>query len=128
MKRFYLTLILTCSAAVTLPAYAAMENMPGMANMGSSAKNMGAASVQPAITQAFMAQGKINGINPDAGTVNITHGPIKALAWPAMTMSFPVRDKAAMLNGLKVGETVNFDLAKDSAGRYIITRIAPTGQ
>lgn len=129
MKHFYLnlTLILACSAAVTLPAYAAMGGMPGMDNMG-NAKNMSAASGQAAMAQTFMAQGKINGINPDAGTVNITHGPIKALAWPAMTMSFPVRDKAAMLNGLKVGETVNFDLAKDSAGRYIITRIAPTGQ
>ena len=126
MKRFYLTLILACSAAVTLPAYAAMGGMPGMDNMG-NAKNMSAASGQTAMAQTFMAQGKINGINPDAGTVNITHGPIKALAWPAMTMSFPVQDKA-MLNGLKAGETVNFDLAKDSAGRYVITRIAPTGR
>ncbi|MDA8153765.1 MAG: hypothetical protein M0003_13835 [Acidithiobacillus sp.] len=32
MKRFYFTLILACSAAVTLPAYAAMGNMPGMDN------------------------------------------------------------------------------------------------
>ena len=66
MKRFYLTLVLLCSAAATLPAYAAMGDMPGMANMGNSAKNMGAASGQTAVTQAFMAQGKINGVNPDA--------------------------------------------------------------
>lgn len=127
MKRFYLTLVLLCSAAATLPAYAAMGDMPGMANMGNSAKNMGAASGQTAVTQAFMAQGKINSVNPDAGTVNITHGPIKALAWPGMTMNFPVQDKS-MLNGLKAGEIVDFDLAKDSAGRYAITRITPIGQ
>ncbi|WP_437556712.1 copper-binding protein [Acidithiobacillus sulfuriphilus] len=126
MKHFYLTLILACSVTVTLPAYAAMGGMQGMDNMG-SAKNVGGVSGQGAMTQAFMAHGKINSINPDAGTVNITHGPIKALAWPGMTMSFPVQDKA-MLNGLKAGEIVNFDLAKDSAGRYVVTRIAPAGQ
>nr|MBU2812998.1 cation transporter [Acidithiobacillus ferruginosus] len=53
MKRFYFSLILACSAAATLPAYAAMGNMPGMDNMGT-------VSGQATKAQTFMGQGKIN--------------------------------------------------------------------
>ena len=115
MKRFYLTLILACSAAVTLPAYAATGNMPGMDNMRT-------VSGQATKAQTFMGQGKINSINPDANTVNVAMGPIKALGWPSMSMNFLLQNKA-MLNGYKAGEMVNFVFAKDTAGGYVITRI-----
>ena len=35
------------------------------------------------------------------------HGPIAAVSWPAMTMTF--KAKPALLKGLKVGQTVDFD-------------------
>ena len=120
MKRFYFTLILACSAAVTLPAYAAMGNMPSMDNMGT-------VSGQATKAQTFMGQGKINSINPDANTVNVAMGPVKALGWPSMSMNFLVQDKAT-LNSLKTGEMVNFVFAKDTAGGYVITRITPVRQ
>ena len=120
MKRFYLTLILACSAAATLPAYAAMGNMPGMDNMGT-------VSGQATKAQTFMGQGKINSINPDANMVNVAMGPVKALGWPSMSMNFLVQDKAT-LNSLKTGEMVNFVFAKDTAGGYVITKITPVKQ
>ena len=120
MKRFYFTLILACSAAVTLPAYAAMGNMPGMDNMGT-------VSGQATKAQTFMGKGKINSINPDASTVNIAMGPVKALGWPSMSMNFLLQN-TAMLNGHKTGEVVNFNFAKDAAGGYVITRITPVRQ
>ena len=120
MKRFYFTLILACSAAVTLPAYAAMGNMPGMDNMGT-------VSGQATKAQTFMGQGKINSINPDANTVNVAMDPVKALGWPSMSMNFLLQN-TAMLNGYKAGEMVNFSFAKDTAGGYVITRITPVKQ
>ena len=120
MKRFYFTLILACSAAVTLPAYAAMGNMPGMDNMGT-------VSGQATKAQTFMGQGKINSVNPDANTVNVAMGPVKALGWPSMSMNFLLQNKA-MLNGYKAGEMVKFSFAKDAAGGYVITRITPVRQ
>ncbi|MBN6742451.1 copper-binding protein [Acidithiobacillus sp. MC6.1] len=114
MKRFYFTLILACSAAVTLPAYAAMGNMQSM-------NNMGVVSGQATKAKTFMGQGKINSINPEANTINVAMGPVKALGWPSMPMNFLVQDKA--LHSLKTGEIVNFAFAKDTAGGYVITRI-----
>ncbi|SMH67804.1 Putative periplasmic copper-binding protein CusF (plasmid) [Acidithiobacillus ferrivorans] len=120
MKHFYLTLILACSAAVTLPAYAATGNIPGMDNMGT-------VSGQATKAQTFMGQGKINSINPDANMVNVAMGPVKALGWPSMSMNFLLQNKA-MLNGYKTGEMVKFSFAKDAVGGYIITRITPVRQ
>ena len=120
MKRFYFTLILACSAAATLPASAATGNMPGMDNMRT-------VSGQATKAQTFMGQGKINSISPDANTVNIAMGPVKALGWPSMSMNFLLQN-TAMLNGHKTGEVVNFNFAKDTAGGYIITKITPVKQ
>ena len=117
MKRFYFTLILACSAAVTLPTYAATGNMPGMDNMRT-------VSGQATQAQTFMGHGKINSINPDANMVNIAMGPVKALGWPSMSMNFLLQN-TAMLNDLKTGEIVSFDFAKNTDGGYVIARITP---
>ena len=52
--------------------------------------------------------GVIKGINAKAGTLTIQHGPIPAVAWPAMTMTFKAKP-ATLLKGLKVGQTIGFD-------------------
>ncbi|MBU2768695.1 copper-binding protein [Acidithiobacillus ferrivorans] len=114
MKRFYFNLILACSAAVTLPAYAATDNL-------------GTVSGHETKAQTSMGQGKINGITPDANTVNVAMGPVKALGWPSMSMNFLLQN-TAMLNGYKAGEMVDFNFAKDAAGGYVITRSRPVGQ
>ena len=43
------------------------------------------------------------------------HDPIPSLDWPGMTMDFDVKDKA-VLQGVKVGEKVEFDLVKENGG------------
>jgi Cu/Ag efflux protein CusF len=81
-------------------------------------------------TQAAVAthagHGKVNSVNPEAGTINLTHEPIKSLKWPKMTMDFKAGDPA-LLKDIKPGAEVDFDLTKTEAG-YRITRIAPTRQ
>lgn len=50
--------------------------------------------------------GQVKAIDAKAGTITIHHGPIAALNWPAMTMTF----KAApdVLKAAKPGQTVKF--------------------
>ncbi len=118
MKQYDLALILTAFAAALPPAFAASNAMPGMAH-----RNTGAMSGKPVSTQGFMAHGTINGVNANAGTVNITHQAIKALGWPGMTMDFGVQNKA-LLKQVKAGEAVNFDLVKGPTGQYLVSKIA----
>ena len=120
MKRFDLALILIGTAVAMSPALAAPSTMPGMGNMDGG--GMGGKSAAASATQGFMAHGTINSINAAAGTVNITHQAIKALGWPGMTMTFAVRDKS-MLAEVRAGNAVNFDLAKDPSGQYVVTRM-----
>lgn len=63
----------------------------------------------PAAAAAVTGSGVVKKVDTKAGTVTIDHGPIKALNWGAMTMPFKVSD-AALLNGLKVGAKVSFQL------------------
>jgi Cu(I)/Ag(I) efflux system protein CusF len=86
---------LTLAAAGAAAAAAGdMSNMPGM-------------SAAPAAKHG-QGTGVIRAIDPKAGTVTIQHGPIPAVSWPAMTMTFRAKP-ATLLKGLKVGETIGFD-------------------
>jgi Cu(I)/Ag(I) efflux system membrane fusion protein len=58
--------------------------------------------------------------------VTITHDPIASLNWPAMTMDFRVADPA-LLQPLKPGQEVEFELVEESAGEYVIVRIHRAG-
>jgi len=68
--------------------------------------------------------GKVRAVDPVAGKVELDHGPIAAMQWPAMTMGFAVKDKGA-LAGVKPGDTVEFELRRqpDSDGRYLIDKL-----
>ena len=50
----------------------------------------------------------VKAIDTKAGTLTIQHGPIAAVSWPAMTMTFKAKP-ATLLKGLKVGQTIAFD-------------------
>jgi len=66
--------------------------------------------------------GLIQKIDKEKGTVTIKHGSIQgALSMGAMTMAFPVKDKA-MLANLQPLQKVDFELTYDGRD-YTITRI-----
>lgn len=67
----------------------------------------------PAASRHGTATGTIEAIDPAAGTVTISHGPVPELSWPAMTMAFHA--SADQLQGLKPGDHVAFDFTM--AGR-----------
>lgn len=74
-------------------------------------------------TAVHTGRGTVNSVNPGAGTINLSHDPIKSLKWPTMTMDFKVHDPA-LLKDLKPGDQVVFELMKVE-GSYRITKIVP---
>jgi len=83
----------------------------GAAFAQDSVSNMPSMSATPATPAAKSGQGTgmVKAIDAAAHTVTIQHGPIPAVGWPAMTMTFKAKP-ATLLEGLKVGETVDFSV------------------
>ena len=71
--------------------------------------------------------GKVVAVDRAKLSIKLAHEAIKSLGWPGMTMDFTVAD-AALLDGIKGGDTVTFELGKDAkTGKWLITRITPQG-
>lgn len=62
----------------------------------------------------------------DTGMVTLSHGPIATLNWPAMTMSFRLKN-ASVAKGIKVGDVVDFELVQ-SGSNYVVTRLSGSAQ
>ena len=70
-----------------------------------------------AFAQNSMVKGEVKKIDEAAGKVTLKHGPIKNLEMEdeSMTMVFRVQDPA-MLKQVKVGDKVQFEAERASAG------------
>ncbi len=66
------------------------------------------------------AEGTVNKVDKTNKTLNITHGPIKTMNMMGMTMNFIVADPA-MLDDVKPGSKISFELEQDQKGRFVIT-------
>jgi Cu(I)/Ag(I) efflux system protein CusF len=74
-------------------------------------------SVSMAAAQAPAVKGEVKKIDEAAGKITLKHGPIKSLDMDedGMTMVFRVQDPA-MLKQVKVGDKVQFEAERASAG------------
>ena len=72
------------------------------------------------------ATGTVNNVDAAGHQVNLSHNPIPAIGWPAMTMDFNVAPSVD-LSRIKPGSKVNFSMEKDKAGMYQIRSIEPVG-
>jgi len=72
-------------------------------------------------TVGHQAQGMLEAINDD-GTVSITHDPIPALKWPAMTMDFALANPSLAAN-IKPGSAISFEIVERGAGEWVITKL-----
>ena len=70
--------------------------------------------------QLHRGQGTVRAIDAKSGTIEIDHGPIATLKWPAMRMEFKTRDPS-LLRALKPGQAVEFEVSEDQ----VIQRISP---
>jgi Cu(I)/Ag(I) efflux system membrane fusion protein len=68
--------------------------------------------------------GRVENVDPAAGTVALNHQPIPSLKWPAMTMDFKVAN-GSLLAGLKPGASVMFEFVERQPGEWVITRMTP---
>jgi Cu(I)/Ag(I) efflux system protein CusF len=74
--------------------------------------------------KSYTAQGEVVAVDKAAGKVKLKHEAIAELEWPAMTMFFPVADKA-QLDALDVGARVEFQFVKANGGAPRIMQIRP---
>jgi Cu(I)/Ag(I) efflux system membrane fusion protein len=72
--------------------------------------------------QTHRGTATVQAVDSNGGMVELDHGPIPTLNWPAMKMEFSVADKAA-LRGLRPGDHVEFELAPKAEGVYEVRSI-----
>lgn len=97
--------ILALAILSTAPLASAQDGMKGMDGMD----DMAGMNVK-SMPMTGSGTGVIKTIDVKSGKITIAHGPIASLKWPAMTMTFSV-NPASLLNGLKVGQKVAFDVS-----------------
>jgi len=86
---------------------------------GPAMSAMAPAAAKPALAQAA---GRVEQVSQDS--ITLSHGPVPAIGWPAMTMAF--RADPMLLKGLKPGDQVSFAFDQPPAGPTV-RRIAKTG-
>lgn len=95
----------------------------GHSGHGSSPGASSGAAEKPASTAVgHKAQGKVEELDPKAGSVTINHGSVESLKWPAMTMEFKTANDG-VLKALKVGAPVSFEFVERGKGEWVITSV-----
>jgi Cu(I)/Ag(I) efflux system periplasmic protein CusF len=94
-----------------------MKEMPKKDMSMKDMKGMGAGKQG----EAHKGSGTVEKIDTAKGTVTLAHGPVKTMNWPAMTMTFNVKDKA-MLDKIKPGAKVEFGFVQ-SGKDHVVTEI-----
>lgn len=108
MNRIAAILALAMLAACSRPA--GESNAPASPEAGAPASATQAAPMSEAPvagTTAAAASGTVEAIDTSAKTITIAHGPVDALEWPAMTMTFRAPD--ADLASFREGDRVAFE-------------------
>lgn len=105
---------------------AACSSPPGDASTPTTASkpepiSTAAIPANAADSTVVSATGVVESVDTDAKTITISHGPVEALKWPAMTMTFQAPD--ADLASIKQGDHVVFEFTSIGM-KSTITRIA----
>lgn len=67
------------------------------------------------------AVGIVKALDEKAGTVTFAHEPVKSLNWPAMSMTFSIRDNM-FFDRLAEGRKVEFEFAQEGKV-YVVTAV-----
>lgn len=95
------------------------NNAAPPAQNASGSAEAGAPEAPQAAGEVYSGNGEVTEISENK--VTISHGPIEAIDWPAMTMGFSV-GSPDMLRGLKAGDKVDFRFQKAGAD-HLVTSI-----
>jgi len=115
MKRLIaLSAVLALSVAM-IPSSRAQ----GMGGMDMKGMDMGKDKKSEA--QSHKGVGTVKKVDPAAGKVTIAHGPIPTMKWPAMNMTFTVKNRA-MLGKFSQDKKVEFEFVEQGSN-YVITSV-----
>lgn len=115
------------SAAAPLPEPIALVAERSTAARPEQLVGEGAGSQEGSGAEVPTGTGVVNAIDPSARAVNVSHEPIPALGWPAMTMDLGLAE-GVRLEGIAAGSAVVFTLVRGSDGIYRIGSIAPRAE
>lgn len=122
MNRAFASAIALAISASALPsALAQSQGMGGMDMKGMDHQGMGMKSDKKVNAKTHKASGTVTKVDADKSTVSIAHGPVRSMNWPAMTMTFKVKDKK-ILDKVKQGEKVDFSFVQ-AGNDYAITDV-----
>ena len=113
MKKAYCfapVVVLALSVPAIPVSHAQTGGMGGMGSMGADKKSE---------AKSHKGVGTVKKVDAAAGTVTIAHGPIRSINWPAMSMTFTVKDKA-LLGKLAPEKKVEFEFVQQGSD-YVIT-------
>jgi Cu/Ag efflux protein CusF len=112
-------------AGAAAPGPGAVDHaaMPGMSHSSAEQQTAQAPQAQPP-QAAVQGSGMLNSVDAAARKVNLSHEPITAIGWPAMTMDFAVAS-SVNLTALKPGTHVAFTLSRGNDGMYVVQSITP---
>ena len=72
--------------------------------------------------QKVYGNGIVEALDSETRRIRISHGPIEALGWAAMTMEFDVLP-GVNLATIKIGQNIHFSLGQSDLGDYVINII-----
>ena len=96
------------------PGSSAVEGMSGVQPEEEEVGDQEAAEVS--------GMAMVRGIDRERHVLNLRHGPIPALDWPAMTMDFDVAPSVS-LDGLPEGAEIHFSMSRAPEGGWQIVQI-----
>jgi Cu(I)/Ag(I) efflux system membrane fusion protein len=99
-----------------------LPKLEGSVELGAPASAPVSAST-PAATQTYQTTGKVEKITPS--DITLSHQPVPALGWGAMTMTFGKPSPTAFPD-IKPGESVHFVFRQSEDG-YQLTTVEPVG-
>jgi Cu(I)/Ag(I) efflux system protein CusF len=112
MKRLALLIV-----GLVAASYAQAQGMKGMQDMHKDMPGM----QHDAKAAVHEASGTVTKVDRERSRVTIKHGAVKTLDWPAMSMTFAVRDKA-LLEKLQPDRKVEFQFVQEGKN-YVITGV-----
>lgn len=136
MKSLAFLAVLSLSTAVTAAqtgsgmamSDADMKNCEQMMDKTADMKDMHAQCIMEMMkssgpsSRTHQAVAIVKEVDAASGKVVLDHEPVKSLQWPAMTMSFLVKDKK-LFDKLTVGKKVNVKLKQQGAD-YVVTAVS----
>lgn len=118
MRKAAVSMFVLASTVAAAAAFA-QQKPDSMKGMDMKGMDMGRPAVSDAKT--YRAVGVVRALDAAAGTVTFAHEAIKSLNWPAMTMSFNVKDKT-LYNRLAQGKKVEFEFVEEGEN-YVVTAV-----